>query len=147
MKVILIQDVKTLGKEGEVVKVSDGHARNFLFPQNLAVPATPEALKARKDREQAASRKTNKEMSAAGEIAKKLEGYELVLQEKTSDNGTLYAAVTAKTIAKALKKAGFKVSDEMVQLKEPLKEPGDVTLNVSLPHGFEAEIRVVIEQK
>ncbi len=147
MKVILIQNVKTLGKEGDIVQVSDGHAQNFLFPQNLAVPATAASLKAQNEKVKNISRKENKELSAVGEIAKRLEGYELLLQVKTNDNGTLYAAVTSKVIASALKKEGFKVSAEMIELKEPIKEPGDVTLNVSLPHGFEAEIRIVIEQK
>jgi large subunit ribosomal protein L9 len=147
MKVILLEDVKTLGKLDEIVEVSSGHAQNFLFPQNLAVPATPEAIRKRTEKVEAATKKENKEMAATGEIAKRMDGYELLLEEKTNDSGTLYAAVTAKTVASALKKAGFKVSEDMVKLSEPIKEPGEKSLVVDLGQGFEAEVKIVVESK
>jgi len=147
MKVILLQDVKTLGKEGNVVEVSDGHARNFLFPQNLAVPATPDALKKREEREQAAKRVVHKDVSLAGDLAQRLDGQEFLIQEKMSEGGTLYAAVTAKTIADAIKKKKFKVTPDMIKLSEPLKEPGEIIVTVQLPHGFDAEVRIIVEGK
>ncbi|TAL50981.1 50S ribosomal protein L9 [Patescibacteria group bacterium] len=147
MKVILMADVKDLGKEGEIIEVSDGHARNFLFPQNLAVAATADSLKKKSEKEAALTRKEHKEMSIAGDLAASLEGFELVIQEKVSDGGVLYAAVTGKTIADALKKEGYKIDTEWVELAHALKEPGECTVCISLPHGFEAEIKVIIEPK
>ncbi len=147
MKVILLEDVKTLGNEGDIVEVSSGHAQNFLYPQNLAVPATPDAIRKRTEKVEAASKKENKEMAQVGELAKRLDGYELMMEEKTSDGGTLYGAVTAKMIASGLKKAGFKVTEEMVKLSEPIKELGEKSLVVDLGLGFEAEVKVVIESK
>lgn len=147
MKVILIQEVKTLGKEGEIVDVSDGHARNFLFPQNLAIAATEEALMKRKKKQQVVKRQSQKVLIAFADLSAKLDGHEIVLKEKINDNGTLYGAVNAQTIAKALKKEKFKIKEEMINLDSPIKEPGETMVNISLPHGFEAEVRVVVEGK
>jgi len=145
MKVILLETVQTLGKEGTVVEVSDGHAQNFLFPQNLAVPATEEALRKMKERETIAKKQSQKVIAATGKLAEKLDGYEITVEEKVNEDGVLYAAVTKKIIAKALKKAGFDVEEEMVSLVEPIKNPGTKTITVELPHDFEAEIRLTIE--
>ncbi len=147
MKVILIQDVKSLGKEGEVVEVSDGHAQNFLFPQNMGVPATPETMKKRLDAEKMQARDAHKELSVTGDLATQIEGHELLLKEKISEGGVLYAAVTEKAIASALKKDGFKVDVKMIKLETPIKEPGTHKVTVELPLGFEAQILVTVEEK
>lgn len=147
MKVILLSSVKPLGKEGEVVEVSDGHARNFLFPQSLAVPATADALKKRAEREKIATSKASRALSLAGDLAGKLEGHEVLLTEKVSEGGKLFAAVTGKMIASALKKDGFAVDTDWIKIERPIKEPGDYTASVSLPHGFEAEIKIIVEAK
>ena len=83
MKLILLKDVETLGREGDVVEVSDGHARNFLLPQNLAVPATKDVLHKRDEREKKVVREKHKELSVAGDLAHRLEGNEVVLSEKS----------------------------------------------------------------
>ncbi|MCX6715022.1 MAG: 50S ribosomal protein L9 [Candidatus Uhrbacteria bacterium] len=145
MKVILLENVASLGKQDQVVEVSDGHAQNFLFPQNLAVPATEEALRNMKERETIAKKQSQKAIVAMGKVAEKLDGYEITLEEKVNDDGVLYAAVTKKMIAKALKKEGFDIDEEMVQLSEPLKSPGTKTLTIELPFNFDAEVRLTIE--
>ena len=142
-----MSDVRDLGKEGNIVEVSDGHARNFLFPQNLAIAATANALRKKEEKEEVQSRKIKKEISLAGDLAASLDGFELELEEKVSEGGVLYAAVSAKTITDALKKQGFKIDPETVVIKRPLKELGEHTVSINLPHGFEAEIRVRIEEK
>ena len=147
MKVILIRDVESLGKEGDLVEVSDGHARNFLFPQNLGIQATPDILQKYKDKEKALARETNKGMSAAGKLAGKLDGREVVIKEKVSDGGVLYAAVKEKAIVKALKEIGIKVTAKAVKIKTPMKELGEYTVNIELKHGFEAELKVIVEEK
>ena len=147
MKVILLKDVKELGKEGEVVEVSDGHARNFLFPQNLAVSATADSLRKKNEKAEALTRKQQHEVSVVGDLATSLDGFEIILQAKVSDGGVLYAAVTGKAIADALKKEGLKVDPEWIQMVHPFKEPGEYPVSLSLPHGFEAEIKVIIEEK
>ncbi len=145
MKVILMVDIKSLGRHGEVVDVSDGYAINFLFPQNLAIQATEDAIRRMKEREEAAERAAKKGMKEAGRLAETLEGFEVTLKEKGTDKGTFYAAITAKMIAKALRKAGFEVEEDAIELPTPIKEPGEREVTVSLTHGFEATIRVVTE--
>jgi len=147
MKVILIQDVKSLGKEGDVVQVSAGHAQNFLFAQNMAVPATPDALKRRAEIEKAAERAAHKNLSVSGDLAAQLEGHEVVLKEKVSEGGVLYAAVTEKAIASAMKKDGLKVTQKMIKLSEPIKAPGTYSVTIELPHGFEAQVNLTVEEK
>ena len=148
MKVILLKNVKPLGKEGQVVEVSDGHARNFLFPQNLAAQATPDALRLKTQREEKVQKEAHKELSMYGDLAAQLDGYELVIQQKVNEGGTFYGAVSEQQIADALKKAGFKqVNKSMVTLEHPIKEPAEETVKIHFPHGFEAEVRINVEGK
>ncbi len=145
MKVVLLKDVPKKGYKGEVVNVNEGYARNFLFPQNLAVQATEEAIRKVEQEKKQKSKKDDKAMKAAAAAAKKLDGYELKMAEKTNEDGGLYAAVTAEIIAKALKKAKFDVTAESVELADPIKEVGEREVLVNLPHGFEATIRLTVE--
>ena len=142
-----MKDVRDLGKEGEVVEVSDGHARNFLFPQNLGIAATPDSLKKKDEKEQSLSRKVQKEMLVSQNLATSLDGLEVLLQEKVSEGGVLFAAVSQKMVSDALKKQGFKIDPDAIIISQPLKEPGEYTVKISLPHGFEAEISLTIEKK
>ena len=103
MKVILLADVKGHGKKGELCNVSDGYARNFLFPKNLAVEANNAALAELKSREDAKAHHLKEEKDAAIAIAKQLEGKRFTLTAKAGANGKLFGAVTSKEIAIAIK--------------------------------------------
>jgi large subunit ribosomal protein L9 len=143
MKLILLEDVKKLGHEGDVVDVSEGYARNFLFPQHLAVEATEQALQQKKEREQAAARKEKKADKKARQLAADLDGREVVIKAK-ADDGKLYAAVTPKDISKALKEQEIKVKSDLIAFAA-VKEIGTYEATVSLPNAFDAKITVVIE--
>lgn len=143
MKLILLEDVKGHGHKGDVVNVSEGYARNFLFPQHLAVEATAEALRQMKEREQSAKRKVKKTEKAERKLATEIDGIEVVISAK-SEGGKLFAAVTAKDVAKALKKEKFKVPVEQITF-EPKKEIGTYEATVTFPSGFDATVSVVIE--
>ena len=143
MKVILLEDVKNHGLKGEVVNVSEGYARNFLFPQHLAVEATDKSLNERKQQENREATKARKEEKKSKELAKKIDGQEVVIQAK-SEGGSLFAAVTEKQIAKALKEEGFVVDKKYIQFAG-VKEAGEYEASVELPGGFEATITVIIE--
>lgn len=145
MKVILLKDVKELGKEGDVKEISDGYALNFLFPQNLAVQATAASIKRLKEKAEIGERRAKKEMKGVAKLAEALEGFDLVLKEKVNEVGTLYAAVTPEKVAKALKKAKFDVTSDMVELEPPMKEAGERRVSIALPQGFEAEITLRVE--
>lgn len=141
-----MQDVKALGRRGDVVNVSDGYAMNFLFPQNLAVQATEQSIQRMRDAEAKATKVAKKGEAEARKLAQALDGFELLLKEKVSDGGVLYAAVTPKAVAAALKKAGYAVGEDAVEM-QPIKEPGEREIVVNLPHGFEASVKVIVEAK
>ncbi len=143
MKLILLENVKNLGFKGEVVEVSEGYARNFLFPQHLAVEASDTALRQVKEREQAAEKKEKKEVKVERKIASELDGEEVTIQAK-SEKGTLFAAVGPKDVAKALKAKGFKVDVKWITF-EPKKEAGTYEALVQFPAGFESTVSVLIE--
>lgn len=145
MKVILLQNVPDRGFKGQAVEVSDGYANNFLFPQALAVPATADALARIKAQEEKAKRVLKKEEKLAGAMAKKADGLELTLQEKADDQGTLYAAVSGKDIAKAAKAAGVAIDAEAVVFEAPIKRLGTYAVLVEFAGGYEAELQVTIE--
>ncbi len=142
---ILLADVKALGRKGSVVEVSDGYARNFLFPQHLGIQATDVALRRKQEQEAVEVRRDKKATSTARKLAETLDGFELILKEKANENGVFYAAITQKIIAGALKKAGFSIDADMIELTTPIKEASERDVTVSLPHGFEASIRIIAE--
>lgn len=145
MKVILLEDVKSLGMKGEVVEVAEGYARNFLFPQHLGVEASEEKLHEKEVKEKSAAKRSKKAESAEKHAAQSLDGAEVILKEKT-DGGTLYGSVGPKEISKALKALGHKVSPDLIDF-EARKETGTFEASVSFPTGFEATITIIIESK
>jgi len=147
MKVVLLRDVMSYGKEGETIEVPDGYARNFLFPQNLAIQATTQAMtmaKAKKDKKEKEQKKGLKE---AGRLAGALDDLEVEVKVKVNEAGTLYAAVSNKDIADAVKEAGVKIDPDWVEFAAPIKETGAFEVMVNLPHGFEAKLNVNVEPK
>ena len=145
MKVILLKDVKEHGMEGAVIEVSEGYARNFLFPQNLAVQASAQALAAAKQKKEVASNREKKALTAARTLAAKIDGYEITIKAKMTDKGTLFGAVSPKEIVKALKAEGFTIEPEWIVIKEAIKETGTRRLTIDLPQGLEAEISLSVE--
>src|SRR3989344_3155329 len=139
MQVILIQNVAGIGKIDDIKEVSEGYARNFLFARNLAVPVTQKVLaelKARKNK-QVKDRET--ELRAEQSLADKLDGWELVLKEKVSGGGALYAAVGPQKISEALARSGFKIDKDQIILK-PIKETGEYKAKIKFQHGLEVII-------
>lgn len=144
MKVVLLKDVKDVGRQGDVCAVSDGHARNFLFPRQLAVLATPDAVR---EGERAKKRKTEeaeRDLHSTEDVASAIDGFELEVKEKANDVGTLFAAVTAKKVADELKKRGYAVEATHVRSGVPIKECGEFDLQLEFPHGLEATIKVIV---
>lgn len=147
MKVVLLKDVPSYGKEGDTVEVSEGYARNFLFPQNLAVQATSQAMLAAKVKHEKKEKEVKKGMKEAGRLASALDDLEIVVTAKVNEAGKLYAAVSAKDIAEAVKVEGSKIDPEWVEFSEPIKETGTFEVAINLPHGFEAKLNVRVEPK
>ncbi len=133
MKVILTADVKGQGKKDQVIDVSDGYARNFLFPKKLAVPADAGALNEVKNKEASKQHKLDVEKKNAQEIAKKLETITVRFIYAAGPDKRLYGSVTSKEIAEALKKDfGIEVDKRKITLSEPIKSFGTFKADVKL---------------
>ncbi len=145
MKVILTQDVKSQGKKGQLINVSDGYARNFLFPKGLAIEADAGAMNDLKNKESSRLHKIELEKQAAREIAAKLESVSVKLQSKAGVDGRLYGSVTSLEIAEQLEKQhGIKVDKRKIQLSDPLKTFGVHSVPVKLYTEIMGKINVVI---
>lgn len=143
MKVILTKDVENLGKEGEVKEVADGFARNFLFPKNMAEPATDAAIQNAEVKKKKKAESAKLELEVAQKLAEQLEGRELYIKVK-EEEGKLFGSVNEKTIAKSFKDEGISINPESIKLVEPIKEMGEYDAQISLDHGLEANIRIIL---
>ncbi len=148
MKVILKADVKALGKKGELVNTSDGYARNYLFPRNLAVEANAENLNVYNSQQAAAAHRKAEEKKAAEEMRARLSTVKVVIKGKAGANGCLQGAVTTKDIAEALKaQTGMEVDKKKISLKLPVKGFGTYTADVKLYPEITGELKISVEQE
>jgi large subunit ribosomal protein L9 len=143
VKVILLKDVEKLGKEGEIKEVAEGFARNFLLPQNFAKEATEEAIRDAEAKRQKKEISNQQELEATQKLAEQLDGRELFIKVKEKD-GSLFGSVNEKIIAKTFAEEGTKIDASCVKLDEPIKEVGDYDVRLELPHGLEANIKVIL---
>lgn len=144
MKIILLEDVKSVGLKGDIKEVQEGYARNFLFPQHLAVEATEHSIRQQDEKKKAASAREKKQEKQDKLMVSKVDGAEVVISAK-ADKGKLYASVTAKDISAGLKEQGFKIEPEDIEF-ESTKETGSYDATVS-KGDFESQINVTIEAK
>lgn len=146
MKVILTEDVKGQGKKGQLVNVSDGYARNFLFPKNLAVEADSAAMSELKNREAAAAHHKQEEIDAAKALAEKLNGQKVVIHAKAGAQGKLFGAVTSKEIAAEINnKFGVAIDKKKMNVAD-IKNFGEYTAEIRLYVGITAKITVSVEE-
>ena len=148
MKVVLLADVKGQGKKDEIINVSDGYARNFLFPRKLAKPADNQAVTELKNKQAAAQHKIDTERAAARATAEKLAGIRVVLQVGASADGRLYGSVTTKDVAEKLASDfGITVDKRKITLSDPIKAYGSYDLDVRLYNDVSGKIHLVVTEK
>ena len=136
MKVVLLKDVKNVGKRDDILTVSDGYARNFLFPQRLAAEATPGALKEIQRKRAAQDAREAEMLAGAKQKAEALKNKTLTLQVKCGEKGRLYGSVTAAEVSEALEKQhGVKVDKRKIDIGDPIRETGTKTISVWLYSG------------
>ena len=146
MKVILLEDVKGHGKKGELCNVSDGYARNFLFPKKLAVEANATAMNELKNREEAKAHHLAEEKKAAEETAKLLNGKSVTIKAKAGDSGKLFGSVTAKEIAAEVNKTFGTEIDRRKMNVVDIKQFGEYTAEIKLYSGVAAKITVIVKE-
>lgn len=144
MKVVLLQDVKGLGKKGELVNTSDGYARNFLFPRKLAMEANSQAMSELKNREAAEKHRIDMEIAAAKASAEKLEGKTVRLTAKAGANGKLFGSVTPKDVAVAIAQQFSIELDKRKVIVEDIKAFGTYPVEVKLYNGISAAMFVMV---
>lgn len=142
MKVILLKDVKALGKVGEMKEVSDGYAKNFLLKNNLAKIATNSNILENNAQKSSADFHFAEQKKEAEVLAKKLKTVNVVLKIKCGDNGKIFGSITASDISEELKKQGFDIDKKKIELSSPIKNSGDHTVCIKLFQGVFANISV-----
>ena len=149
MEVILRDHIENVGKRGEVVKVADGYARNYLLPRKLALVATPGNLKQVERERVKLDAVEAEEKGAADAIAAKMAGLEVVISRKVGETEALYGSVTSADIADALAAKGFDVDKRKIGLREPIKKLGSQTVPVKLHREVvvQVPVKVVAEGK
>lgn len=148
MKVILTQDVKSVGKKDEIVNVSDGYAKNFIFKKNLGVEATPKNLNDLKLRQQNADKVAAENLEAAKNFAKEIETKSVEVSIKAGQDGKVFGSVSTKEIATAAKaQLGYDLDKKKMNLKEPIKSIGTYMVPIKLHPQVTAELKVVVKGK
>jgi len=145
MKVILLQDVKSLGKKDAIVEVSDGYGQNYLIPRKLAVVANAGNMNEVKQRKESLDNKARKELEAAKEYAAKLQDKTVTISAKVGENGKLFGAVSNKDIQDALKaQYNVDIDKKKIVLTEPIKNVGAHIVEIKLHSGVSVKITVKI---
>lgn len=148
MQVLLLQDVERLGQAGEVKRVADGYARNYLFPRDLAVIATPGAIKQAEKLSQAEERREANALTEAQALAQALDGQTVTFQARAGETDRLYGSITNVNIGEALSELiGQEVDRRKIDLEEPLKDLGTHSVTVRLAAEAEAKVTVIIERE
>lgn len=143
MKVILKENIKGVGKKDEIINASDGYARNFLFPKNLAVEANAENLSKLKSKNESIKYQKGQEKEAAQKIADKMSKIQLKIQVKAGENGKIFGGVSSKEIADSLEKDyNIKVDKKKIDLKETIKTLGVRTVDIKLYEGVIGKLKI-----
>lgn len=143
MKVILLSDIKGVGKKDQVIEASDGYARNYLFPKKLALEANTENMSKLKSRQNSNQFRKDTEKKQAEEIAKKLKGIMLKIKVRAGENGKIFGGVTSKEISDALKRDyNIDIDKKKILLNETIKTIGTFTIDIKLYEGVIGKLKI-----
>ncbi|HBI72891.1 MAG TPA: 50S ribosomal protein L9 [Lachnospiraceae bacterium] len=146
MEIILTQDVRSLGKKGEVVKVSDGYARNFILPKKLGVQATKQNLYELEQQKAAEAKRQKELLEEAKDFAKKLGKISIKVGIKAGEGGKTFGSISTKEIAAAVKdQFNLDIDRKKIQLSDPIKNAGSYTVPVKLHPQVTADMKVLVE--
>lgn len=145
MKVILLDNIKGVGKKDEVINASDGYARNYLLPKKLAVEANAENMNKLNNKKESANYKKDMEKQNAEELAKKIKGIMLKIKVKAGENGKIFGGVTSKEISENLKiQYNLNIDKKKIELKETIKTLGSFNVPIKLFEGIMSNLKVEI---
>jgi large subunit ribosomal protein L9 len=144
MKVLLIKDVKGLGKAGEIKNAKDGYARNYLIPKGFAKLATPEVIKEWEEEQKRKKAELQAEIARLNEIKEKIESTPIIIKHKLGANGQLYGAITNKEVAEKLKEYGIDIDKKQIEMQQ-IKTVGEYNIDIKLGHGIHANLKLIVE--
>lgn len=148
MKVVLIQDVKGQGKKNDIIEVSDGYARNFLFPRKLAIVADAKAVNDVKNKKSSEQHKIEVEKANARALSDKLGETKVVISAEAGKDGRFYGAITSKDISEALKaQAKIEIDKRKIELDAPIKAFGTYIVEVKLYAGISGKLNIQVKEK
>jgi len=147
MQVILLEDVPSLGKAGDLVKVSDGYGRNFLIPKNKAILSTEKNLKMLEHQKRDVQRKIEKQRKDIRQVAQEIGSLSCTLARSVGESGKLFGSVTSMDIEEFLKERGIEVDRKKILLDEPIKSVGMFTVPIKLHHNVVANLKVWVVQE
>ncbi len=144
MQVILREDIDKLGKIGDLVKVADGYARNYLVPQKKAIEATPDNVRSMEHAKKMVADRLRKLKKEAAAEADQIKGLTITIKAKVGEEGKLFGSVTSMDIAEAAKAQGVNIDKRKIALEEPIKRAGDYTVTVKLHADVTADFKVTV---
>lgn len=147
MKVILLQDVRGQGKKGQLVQVSDGYARNYLFPRKMAIEATADNVNTMRMNDKAKQEREQRQREEATALSAKLREITLVLYAKGGGAGRLFGSVTSQEVSEALKEQGYDVDKRKIVIDEPIKTVGIYTIKCKLGYEINAPLKLDVREK
>ena len=148
MKVILLENVESVGKKGEMKEVKNGFGRNFLIPRHLAMPATQGNVKGLQERAKRLIDQKDRVLKTAETTREKLETASLTIKHRAGQDGKLFGSVTSKELAEAIKRdTGIELDRKSIRLEEPIKMTGAYTIDIHLEKGISAQLKVEVEQE
>lgn len=147
MKVLLLQDVKSHGKKGDIIEVSDGYAKNFLIKKKMAIQATNQVINETNQKKASELRKLEIEKQEAIKLAERLNGNTIIVEIACGDNGKMFGSVTAKEISDALLKSGYDIDKKKINLKEPIKSLGTFSVEVKVYANVSSTIKINVVKK
>ena len=144
MKVILRENVESLGKAGDLLKVADGYARNFLIPRGVAIEASSKSVKTLEQEKKHILQKVEREKKKAELLVENLKGVTCIISRRMGEQDKLYGSVTTKDIEKVLSEQGIEIDRKTIILEEPIKSIGEFPVKIRLQAGINAEITVKV---
>lgn len=147
MKVILTENVESIGQIGDVLNVASGYARNFLLPKGLAMEATGRNVRELEHKKRLLTQKRETQRLEMLSVAEKLQAVSITLRRKVSEDDKLYGSVNVPDIAKGLEDHGFEIAKKDIDLEQPIKQLGHFSVTIRVGAGVSANVRVVIEKE
>lgn len=145
MKVILLEDIKNVGKKDQIINASDGYAKNFLFPKNLALEATPANIRKLEAKEKIHREEQKRLLEEARELDEKIQALTLIVKSKAGESGKLFGAVTTKEIAALLEEKGLDIDKRKIMLQRDIKSLGEFEVDVKLHTKVTSKLKIIVE--